>query len=226
MLLRDDAPATVACPCARSPPQEPKTASLVASAGGPLPAGLGRPPESPDVSADDLCLWTAPDGRDAAAGLGHRPPTHAGPGPTRQRGQRPLCAPGRTDPGAVASVLAARAPPALVVPRPAPANTPVPHLPPKDVQSGGAPEWYRQRCLHPYVAALLCDPSAGTGGVVAGDSGTARPQEPEYHGPLHASDATHLRRCARHHQRPHGRSLRGPEPGHAGGGGRLAALWA
>lgn len=52
------------------------------------------------------------------------------------------------------------------------------------------------------------------------------PKSPRSHGPLHASDATHLRRCARHHQRPHGRSLRGPEPGHAGGGGRLAALWA
>ena len=119
----------------------------------------------------------------------------------------------------------AAAPP-LVVPRPGPADAPVPHLPPKDVQSGGAPEWDPQRCLHPYPAALLCDPSVGTGGVAAGHSGTAGPQEPEDHRPLHASDATDLGRRARHHHRPHGRSLNALEHAHARGGRRLPALWA
>src|SRR5262249_8207762 len=136
-----------------SAPAPPNTAGCAESAGSPLFAGVGRTPQSPDVSAADLRLRAAPAGRDAAAGLGHRPPTHAGPGAPGQRGQRPLGAPGPTDPRAVARVLEGHTPPALVVPRPARADPPVRYLPPKDFQSGGAPEWDPQGCLHPYPAA-------------------------------------------------------------------------
>src|SRR6266511_5354672 len=120
----------------RATPEHPKTTRRVESAGGPVPAGRGRAPESPDVSADDLCLRAAPAGRDPTAGRGHRPPTHVGPDPPGQRRQRPLCTTGRTAPAAVTRVLAACAAPPLVVPRPAPLGTPPPHLPPKDVHSG------------------------------------------------------------------------------------------
>ena len=108
-------------------------------------------------------MWASPQGGDTATGHGYRPPTHGGPSPSGHRGQRPLWTTGRTDSAAVTRVLAARAVSPLVVPGPAPADADVRHLPPKDVQGGGAPEWPPQRGLHPYPATRLCDPSLGTG---------------------------------------------------------------
>jgi hypothetical protein len=185
-----------------------------------------RTPECPHVSADDLRLWAASAGRDAAAGLRSRPPTPAGPGPTGQGGPRSLGAIARTDSRAVTSLLAGSAAPALGVPRPAPANAPVCDHPPEHLHSGRAPAPPRHRRLHPHAPALLRHPSVRARGIVARHPGPPRPQTLQDHRPLHASDDTHPRQRARGHQHPDGRSRRGAEAGHARGGGRLAARWA
>jgi hypothetical protein len=179
ILLRDHAAATVAGLRAHSAPAPPKTARRVESEGGPVPPGLGQEPASSEVSADDLRLWAATDRGHTAAGLRHRRATDARAGALGQRGQRPLRAASPAGARVIAGVLAAPVAPPLGVSRPGRLGAPVPHLPPKDVQSGGAPEWPPQRGLHPCPAALLCDASAGTGSVAAGDSGTAWPQVPE-----------------------------------------------
>lgn len=223
MLLRADAAAPVASLRPHAPPEHLTTARRVASARGPVPAGLGRAPGSAEVSAEARRVRASPQGRDTAAGRGYRPPTPAGPGPPGPRGQRPRCAPGRTDPAAVTGVLAAHAVPPLVIPGPAPADAPVRHLPPTDSQRGGAPEEDPHRGLQPYPAARLCDLALGAGGVAAGHAGTAGAEEPEDHGPLHASDATDLGRRARHRHCPHGRALQLWLHGHAGVSGGLSA---
>src|SRR6266545_6917288 len=127
---------------AQSAAKEPTTAGRVESARSPLGPGLGRTPQSPDVSPADRCLRTAPDRRPAAAGLGHRRTTDAGTGARWQRRERPARPNRPQGVGVVASVLAVRTAPPLAVPSPAPADAPVPHLPPQDLHSGGAPAWH------------------------------------------------------------------------------------
>src|SRR5262245_37815658 len=145
----------MASPDAYSAPAQPKTARRVESTGSPLAVGLGRQPQRWDVSTDDLGLWIAPAGGDPSPGLGHCPPPHAGLCPTGQRAARPLGAPGHTNPGAVAGLLAARAAPTLAVPRSRPADASPGDHPAEDLQARGAAEWPRQRCLHPHAPALL-----------------------------------------------------------------------
>src|SRR2546430_1979093 len=101
----------MAGPAAHAAPAPPKTASGVASPGRPLAVGLGRQPHRWDVSAEARCRWMAPAGGAPAPGRGPGPRPDAGPGSPGPRGSRPLGAPGRTDPGAVAGRLAARPPP-------------------------------------------------------------------------------------------------------------------
>jgi hypothetical protein len=170
-------------------------------------------------------VWAAPTGRDAAAGLGHRPAAHAGAWPPGQRGQRPCGAPGRTDPGAVAAMLAACAPPALGVPRSAPADAAPGDSPPNDLEARGPPAWPRQRRLGSSAPTLLGHPALSAGRVVAHHPRTPWPPASHYHGALHASDAPHLRRGTRHQQRSRGRPLTALGHGDAGGGGRLPVLW-
>jgi hypothetical protein len=169
-----EAPGARLRPC--STPKHPKTAGRVESVGGPVSPGLGRAPDSPEVSAADR--------RDPAAGLRHRRATDAGAGTPGSRGPRPLRAASPAGAGVMAGGLAAPAAPPRVVSRPGRRRTLVPPCPPNDRHSGGAPAWQPQRCRYPSAAARLGDPSAGTRGVAARHAGTAGPPEPQDHGPL------------------------------------------
>jgi integrase/recombinase XerD len=60
-----------------------------------------------------------------------------------------------------------RAPPTLVVPRSRPADASPGDHPPEDLQARGAPEWPRQRCLHPHAPTLLRHASLGARDLIA-----------------------------------------------------------
>jgi len=61
-------------------------------------------------------------------------------------------------------------------------SAPCPHLPPTDLQSGGA-KCIPKRPIHTRGTPMR--PISGTRGVAASHAGTAGPPEPQYHGPLH-----------------------------------------
>jgi hypothetical protein len=128
-----------------------------------------------EVSADDLCWWPASQGRDPSPGRGHRPPAPAGAGPPGHRGPSPRWAPGRTAPRAVAHLLAARAPPALGVPGPTPADAPVGDDAPAALHARVAPERPLSRRLQPHAAPCLRYPSGGAGGRCASSKPSSGP---------------------------------------------------
>ena len=225
MLRRAPAAAPVARLRAHPSPAPPHTARRAESAGRALLAGLGTTLERPQVSAADLCVWAAPTGREAATGRGPGSAAPAGPWPTGPRGPRPLGARGRTDPGAVTGLLAACAPPALVVPRARPADASSGAHPPADLYARGAPEWPRQRRLPAHAAALLGHASRRAGWVVARQPSTPGPQASPSHRPRHASADSHRRRRAGPHHRPQGRPRTALGHGHARGGRRRPGLW-
>jgi hypothetical protein len=224
VLLRAHAAATVARLRPRAPPAPPNTACGVESAGGAVPPGRGRAPESPDGSAADLRLWAAPARGHTAAGRRQRGATEARAGAPGPRGQGPPRATRAAGAGVIAGVRAAPAAPPLGVPRPRRLGAPAPPFPPTDLQSGRAPAWAPQRGLHPSPAARLCHPSVGARGVAAGHAGTAGPQQRKDYRPLPASDAPDFGRRARHDHCPPGRSLNALEHAQARGGRRLPAL--